>query len=53
MDFVQYLLGHGIPDTCICAGLIALLQDDREVPDTWSPPTSSRSSAARSPSPGA
>ncbi len=35
MDFVQYLLGHGIPDTCICSGLIALLQDDREVPDTW------------------
>ena len=36
MDFVQYLLGHGIPDTCMCAGLIALLKDDREVPDTWS-----------------
>jgi predicted dehydrogenase len=35
MDFVQYLLGHGIPDTCICAGQIALLRDDREVPDTW------------------
>lgn len=35
MDFVQYLLGHGIPDTCTCAGLNALLQDDREVPDTW------------------
>ena len=35
MDFVQYLLGHGIPDTCYCAGLIALLRDDREVPDTW------------------
>jgi predicted dehydrogenase len=35
MDFVQYLLGHGIPDTCSCAGLIALLRDDREVPDTW------------------
>ena len=35
MDFVQYLLGHGIPDTCTCAGLNALLRDDREVPDTW------------------
>jgi len=35
MDFVQYLLGHGIPDTCVCAGLLALQKDDREVPDTW------------------
>lgn len=35
MDFVQYLLGHGIPDTCLCAGQIAVLRDDREVPDTW------------------
>ncbi|HEY5914579.1 MAG TPA: Gfo/Idh/MocA family oxidoreductase [Verrucomicrobiae bacterium] len=35
MDFVQYLLGHGIPDTCVCSGQIALLRDDREVPDTW------------------
>ena len=35
MDFVQYLLGHGIPDNCFCAGLNALLHDDREVPDTW------------------
>lgn len=35
MDFVQYLLGHGIPDSCGCSGLIALLRDDREVPDTW------------------
>jgi predicted dehydrogenase len=35
MDFVQYLLGHGIPNTCICSGQIALLRDDREVPDTW------------------
>lgn len=35
LDFVQYLLGHGIPDTCQCAGLNALLKDDREVPDTW------------------
>lgn len=35
MDFVQYLLGHGIPDNCVCSGLNALLRDDREVPDTW------------------
>ncbi len=35
MDFVQYLLGHGIPDTCTSSGQIALLRDDREVPDTW------------------
>ena len=35
MDFVQYLLGHGIPDNCVCSGLTALLRDDREVPDTW------------------
>lgn len=35
MDFVQYLLGHGIPDTCSCDGLLAQLKDDREVPDTW------------------
>ena len=35
MDFVQYLLGHGIPDNCVCSGQIALLRDDREVPDTW------------------
>ena len=35
MDFVQYLLDHGIPDTCLCSGQIALLRDDSEVPDTW------------------
>ncbi|HNQ89807.1 MAG TPA: Gfo/Idh/MocA family oxidoreductase [Verrucomicrobiota bacterium] len=35
LDFVQYLLGHGIPDTCVCSGQIGLLRDDREVPDTW------------------
>jgi predicted dehydrogenase len=35
LDFVQYLLGHGIPDSCSCTGLNALLRDDREVPDTW------------------
>ena len=36
MDFVQYLLGHGVPDTCDCTGIISQLKDDREVPDTWS-----------------
>jgi len=35
MDFLQYVLGHGIPDTCSCLGLNALLQDDRDIPDTW------------------
>ncbi|HXP62938.1 MAG TPA: Gfo/Idh/MocA family oxidoreductase [Dongiaceae bacterium] len=35
MDFVQYLLGHGIPDNCSCGGLLSQLRDDREVPDTW------------------
>lgn len=35
MDFIQYVTGYGIPDTCICSGLNALLKDDREVPDTW------------------
>jgi predicted dehydrogenase len=35
LDIVQYLLGHGIPDTCSCAGLNALIKDDREAPDTW------------------
>ncbi len=35
LDFVQYLLNHGIPDTCSCQGLLALLRDDRDVPDTY------------------
>lgn len=35
LDLVQYILGHGIPDGCSCTGLNALLNDDREVPDTW------------------
>lgn len=35
MDFVQSVLRYGIPDTCSCAGLNAVLKDDREVPDTW------------------
>jgi predicted dehydrogenase len=35
-DFVQSVLGYGIPDTCICTGHNNLLKDGREVPDTWS-----------------
>ncbi len=35
MDHVQCVLGWGIPDTCICSGLNAYYDDDREVPDTW------------------
>lgn len=35
LDFVQYLLGHGIPDTCMTSGMLAYCKDGREVPDTW------------------
>ena len=35
IDFVQGVLGYGIPDGCVCTGQIALLNDGREVPDTW------------------
>lgn len=35
IDFVQSILRYGIPDTCMCTGLNALLRDGREVPDTW------------------
>ena len=35
MDMLQYVLGHGIPDTCNCSGQVARLKDDRETPDTW------------------
>ena len=35
LDYVQSVLGYGIPDTCVCAGLNAYWKDDREVPDTW------------------
>ena len=35
MDYVQSVLGYGIPDTCTCAGLNAFWRDDRQVPDTW------------------
>jgi predicted dehydrogenase len=34
-DHVQSVLGWGIPDTCVCTGLNAYYDDDREVPDTW------------------
>jgi len=35
LDFVQSVLDHGIPNTCMCTGYNALLKDGREVPDTW------------------
>jgi predicted dehydrogenase len=35
LDYVQSVLGYGIPDTCQCAGLNAFWKDDRQVPDTW------------------
>lgn len=35
LDFVQYLSGYGVPDTCMCTGLNAILKDDRDIPDTW------------------
>mgnify|MGYP005844315519 CR=1 FL=1 len=34
MDYVQSVLRHGIPDTCISTGHNNLLKDGREVPDT-------------------
>jgi predicted dehydrogenase len=34
MDFVQAVLGHGIPESCMCAAMISLLNDGREAPDT-------------------
>jgi len=34
-DAVQYVLGYGIPETCVCSGQIGLLKDGREVPDIW------------------
>ncbi|MDD4869203.1 MAG: Gfo/Idh/MocA family oxidoreductase [Kiritimatiellae bacterium] len=34
-DQVQCVLRWGIPDTCMCTGLLAYYKDDREVPDTW------------------
>jgi predicted dehydrogenase len=35
LDFVQSILRHGIPDTCMTAGLNAFCKDGRETPDTW------------------
>ncbi len=35
LDFVQSVLGYGIPDTCFTSGHNAFWHDDREVPDTW------------------
>jgi len=34
-DAVQYILGYGIPETCVCSGQIGLLKDGRECPDIW------------------
>ena len=34
LDFVQSVLRHGIPDTCLSVGANNLLKDGREVPDT-------------------
>lgn len=36
IDFVQSVLRLGIPDTCFTSAQNILLQDGREVPDTWS-----------------
>lgn len=36
LDFVQSVLGYGIPDLCTSLGGVNLLQDGREVPDTTS-----------------
>jgi predicted dehydrogenase len=35
LDFAQSVLGHGIPDACVCMGLNTFMKDGREVPDTW------------------
>lgn len=35
VDFVQSVLGLGIPDSCITSGFNAMLHDGRDVPDTW------------------
>lgn len=34
-DYMQYILGYGIPETCVCSGQIGLLKDGREAPDIW------------------
>lgn len=35
IDFVQAVLRHGIPDTCVTHAQNNLLLDGREIPDTW------------------
>lgn len=35
IDFVQAVLELGIPERCVSSGFNALLDDGREVPDTW------------------
>ena len=35
VDFVHSVLRLGIPDRCTCTGQNILLQDGRDIPDTW------------------
>ncbi len=35
LDYVQSVLGYGVPDTCMTVGNIDLLKDGRECPDIW------------------
>lgn len=35
IDFVQSVLRHGIPDTCMTHAQNNILLDDRDAPDTW------------------
>lgn len=36
IDFVHSVLRLGIPDACVCTAQNYLMQDGRDVPDTWS-----------------
>jgi predicted dehydrogenase len=36
LDFVQAVLRHGIPKSCVASGVNAMLKDGREIPDTMS-----------------
>jgi len=36
IDFVHSVLRLGIPESCMCSGQNILLDDGRQVPDTWS-----------------
>ena len=35
LDFVQTVLGYGIPDTCSASGMIARWDDGRDIPDNF------------------